>query len=209
MFYSFWRHYKWNCFLIYFLIGEQCKSAIIIHISPPSWAFLPSPHPTPLNHQSVWLCSMHYIATSNHLCISEKAMAPHSSPLAWKIPWMEEPGRLQSMGLLRVGHDWATSLSLFTLMHWRRKWQPTPVFLPGESQGWGAWWAAVSGVAQSGTRLKRLGSSSSSSVYMSVLLSPFVPHCPSPTVSTVCCLYLHLYSFPENKFINTISIPNI
>ena len=35
----------------------------------------------------------------------------------------------------RVGHDWATSLSLFTFMHWRRKWQPTPVFLPGESQG--------------------------------------------------------------------------
>ena len=64
-------------------------------------------------------------------------MAPHSSTLAWKIPWMEEPGRLQSMGSLRVGHDWATSLSLFTFMHWRRKWQPTPVFLPGESQGRG------------------------------------------------------------------------
>ena len=46
-----------------------------------------------------------------------------------------EPGRLQSTGPLRVGHDWATSLSLFTFMHWRRKWQPTPVFLPGESQG--------------------------------------------------------------------------
>jgi len=67
----------------------------------------------------------------------EKAMAPHSSTLAWKIPWTEEPGRLQSMGLLRVGHDRATSLSLFTSMHWRRKWQPTPVFLPGESQGLG------------------------------------------------------------------------
>ena len=64
-------------------------------------------------------------------------MAPHSSTLIWKIPWTEEPGRLQSMGLLRAGHDWATSLSLFTFMHWRRKWQPTPVFLPGESQGWG------------------------------------------------------------------------
>ena len=62
-------------------------------------------------------------------------MSPHSSTLAWKIPWAEEPGRLQSMGSLRVGHDWATSLSLFTFMHWRRKWQPTPVFLPGESQG--------------------------------------------------------------------------
>ena len=69
--------------------------------------------------------------------LTEKAMAPHSSTLAWKIPWMEEPGRLQSMGLLRVGHDWVTSLSLFTFMHWRRKWHPTPVFLPGESQGRG------------------------------------------------------------------------
>ena len=66
---------------------------------------------------------------------SDKAIAPHSSTLAWKIPWMEEAGRLQSMGSQRVGHAWATSLSLFTFMHWRRKWQPTPVFLPGESQG--------------------------------------------------------------------------
>ena len=78
----------------------------------------------------------------------EKAMAPHSSTLTWKIPWVEEPGRLQSMGSLRVKHDWATSLSLFTFMCWRRKWQPTPVFLPGESHGrrslvgcspWGCW----------------------------------------------------------------------
>ena len=52
-----------------------------------------------------------------------------------EIPGMEELGRLQSMGSLRVGRDQATSLSLFTFMHWRRKWQPTPVFLPGESQG--------------------------------------------------------------------------
>ena len=70
--------------------------------------------------------------------VSEKAMAPHSSTLAWKIPWTEEPGRLQSMRSLRVGHDRVTSLSLFTFMHWRRKWQPTPVFLPWESQGWGS-----------------------------------------------------------------------
>ena len=88
-------------------------------------------------------------------------MAPHSSTLAWKIPWAEEPGRLQSMGSRRVRHDWATSLSLFTFMHWRRKWQPTPEFLPGESQGLGAWWAAIYGVAQSRTWLKRLSSSSS------------------------------------------------
>ena len=68
----------------------------------------------------------------------EKAMAPHSSTLAWKIPWAEEPGRLQSMGLRRVVYNWATSLSLFNFMHWRRKWQPTPVFLPGESEGRGS-----------------------------------------------------------------------
>ena len=57
--------------------------------------------------------------------------------LAWKIPWTEEPGGLQSMGFWRVGHNWASSLqfSLSTFMHWRRKWQPTPVFLPGESWG--------------------------------------------------------------------------
>ena len=47
----------------------------------------------------------------------KKAMALHSSTPAWKIPWMEEPGGLQSMESLRVGHDWATSLSLFTFMH--------------------------------------------------------------------------------------------
>ena len=68
----------------------------------------------------------------------ERTMAPHSSTLAWKIPWMEEPGRLQSMRSPRVGHNWVTSLWLFTFVHWRRKWQPTPVFLPGESQGWGS-----------------------------------------------------------------------
>ena len=61
------------------------------------------------------------------------AMAPHSSTVAWKIPWVAEPGRLQSMGSLRVRHDCVTSLSLFTFWYWRRKWQPTPVFLPGES----------------------------------------------------------------------------
>ena len=135
-------------------------------------------------------------------------MATHFSTLAWKLLWTEEPGRLQSMRSLRVRQDWVTSLSLFTFMHWRKKWQPTLVFLPGESQGrgslvgchlWGhresdmterlhfdfslsctgerngnplqysclenprdggAWWAAIYGVAQSRTQLKRLSSSS-------------------------------------------------
>ena len=62
----------------------------------------------------------------------------HSSTLAWKLPWTEEPGRLQSMGSLGIGQDWVTSLSLFTFMHWRRKWQPIPVILPRESQGQGS-----------------------------------------------------------------------
>ena len=66
----------------------------------------------------------------------EKEMTTHSSILAWKIPWMEEPGRLQPMGSQRVGQDWATSHSHFPFIHWRRKWQPTPVFWPGESHGW-------------------------------------------------------------------------
>ena len=85
-----------------------------------------------------------------------------SSTLAWKIPWMEEPGRLQSMGSWRVGHDWATPFhfSLSCLGEGNGNllqcsWLENP---------WdgGAWWAAVAGVAQSRTRLKRLSSSSSS-----------------------------------------------
>ena len=68
----------------------------------------------------------------------EKEMATHFSTLAWRIQWMEEPGRLQSTGSLRIGYNRVTSLSLFTFMHWGRKWQPTPVFLPGESQGQGS-----------------------------------------------------------------------
>ena len=82
-----------------------------------------------------------FLLKKNDACLREKtkkAMAAHSSTLAWKIPWTEEPGRLQSMGSRRVGHDGVTSLSLFTFLHWRRKWQPTPVFLPGESRGQGS-----------------------------------------------------------------------
>ena len=106
----------------------------------------------------MWLRSSELKDTNN--CKTEKAMAPHSSTLAWKTPWMEQPCRLQSMGSLRVRHDWATSLSLFTFMHWRRKWQPTLVFLPGESQGWEARWAAVYRVTESQIWLKWLSSSS-------------------------------------------------
>ena len=90
--------------------------------------------------QSTGLSSLCYTAASHWLSILYTVVytSTHSNTLAWKVPWAEEPGRLQSMGSLRVGHDWETSLSLFTFLHWRRKWQPTPVFLPGESQGQGS-----------------------------------------------------------------------
>ena len=102
-----------------------------IHVSMPFSHIIP-PSPSPRVQKTVL-----YICVSFAVSL-EKAMATHSSTLAWKIPWTEEPGRLQSRGSLRVQHYWATSLSLFTFMHWRRKWQPTPVFLPGESQGQGS-----------------------------------------------------------------------
>ena len=99
-----------------------------------------------------------------YLYIPEKAMATHSSTLAWEIPWTEEPGGLHSMGSRRVEHNWMTSLSLFTFMHWRRKWQPTPVFLPGESQGPEPGGLLSMG-SQSRTQLMWL---SSSSIYISL-----------------------------------------
>ena len=97
------------------------------------------------------------LGVASPLC-SEKAMAPYSSTLAWKIPWTEKPGRLQSMGWLRVGHDWAPSLSLFTFMHWRRKWQHSSVFawrIPGTGEPGGL----PSMGSYSQTRLKWLSSS--------------------------------------------------
>ena len=92
--------------------------------------------------------------------LSEKAMAPHSSTLAWKIPWTEEPGGLQSMGSLRVGHNWATSLSLSCIGEGNGS--PLRCSCLENPRDGGAWWAAVYGVAKSQTRLKRLSSSSSS-----------------------------------------------
>ena len=62
-------------------------------------------------------------------------MAPHSSTLAWRIPWTEESGRLPSMGSLQVGHDFTFTFHFHAL---EKEWQPSPVFLPGESQGWGS-----------------------------------------------------------------------
>ena len=90
----------------------------------------------------------------------EKAMARHSSTLAWKIPWTEEPGGLQSMGSLRVGHDWLYfhfSLSCTG----EGNGNPLQCSCLENPRDGGGWWAAVYGVAQSRTRLKRLSSSSS------------------------------------------------
>jgi len=128
---------------------------------PPSKSALSEILPSQLVLRKLWdpsllLCfsvASHIQSFNNscRLCL-EKAMAPHSSTLAWKITWTEEPGGLWSMGSLRVGHDWVTSLSLFTFMHWRRKWCSC---LENPSDR-AAWWAAVSGVAQSQTWLKYL-----------------------------------------------------
>ena len=99
-------------------------------------------------------------------------MAPHSSTLAWKIAWMEEPGRLPSMGSLRVGHNGATSLSC------TGEGNGNPLQYSGleNPKDRGAWWAAVYGVAQSQTQLKRLSSSSSSILFIEDIHKGF----PSP-----------------------------
>ena len=114
-----------------------------------------------------------------------KAMAPHSSTLAWKIPWTEEPGGLQSMGSLRVIYDWAAALSVFTFMHWRRKWQPTPVFLPGESQGRGS---------LVGCRLwgrTELGMTKVTYQHQCVCVNPNLPIYPHPSSTAVTICFLH------------------
>ena len=85
---------------------------------------------------------------------TEKAMAPHSNTLAWKIPWTEEPGGLQSMGSLGVGHDWATSFSLFTSWIGEGNGNPLPCSCLENPKDGGACWAAICGVKQNRTWLK-------------------------------------------------------
>jgi len=127
---------------------------------------------------------------------------------------MEELGRLQSKGSLRVGHDWATSLSLFTFMHWRRKWQPTSVFLPGESQGWGS----LVGCCLWGRRVGHYWSdlaAAAADYKMTFFVFQFIPPFPSPTVSKSYSFWLKVYfvcykysffilvSFTQNLFFHS------
>ena len=132
----------------------------------------------------------------NSVLVVGKAMAPHSSPLAWKIPWKEEPGGLQSMGSLRVGHDWATSLSRMG----EGNGNPLQCSCLENPRDGGAWWAAVYGVAQSRTRLKWLNSSSGScscwEIYSIPLwLTPF-------NYLLFYCLVISplIYSFPNSGY---------
>ena len=123
-------------------------------------------------------------------------MAPHSSTLAWKSPGTEEPRRLQSMGSLSLGQDWATSLSLFTFMYCRRKWEPTPVFLPGESQ----WWRSLVGCRlRSRTESDTTERLSSSSTQWRPLDDKTQHH---PTTSSTLCKMPHLNN-KRNKNTNS------
>ena len=100
--------------------------------------------------------------------IEEKAMAPHSSTLAWKLPWTEELGRLQSMGSLRVGHDSVTSLSLSCIGEGNGN--PLQCSCLENPRDGGAWWAAVYQVAQSRTRLKQQQQEQGDRIYCATLL---------------------------------------
>ena len=115
---------------------------------------------------SSFLSVIYFIYSSSYI---GEGKAPHSSILAWRIPWTEEPGGLQSLGSLRVRHDWASSLSLFTSCIGEGNGNPLQCSCLENPRDGGAWWAAVYGVAQNRTRLERLSSSSSSSsTYMSI-----------------------------------------
>ena len=112
------------------------------------------------------ICRIHFILYSASLSVlirslhahMEKAMAPHSSTLAWKIPWTEEPGRLQSMGSRRVGHDRATSFHFSLSCIGEGNGNQLQCSCLENPRDGGTWWAAVYGVAQSRTRLKWLSS---------------------------------------------------
>ena len=123
---AIWHHIRHKC----------CSSPPPLQLPPTVYPCPPVllHHPTPVHN-----CDSHHQSFSKWI-----SLASHSSTLAWKIPWMEEPGRLQSTGLQRVGHDWATShtviwlrlISIQLAQDWRGQWHPTPLLLPGECHGW-------------------------------------------------------------------------
>ena len=112
----------------------------------------------------------------------EKAMATHSSTLAWKIPWMEEPGRLQSMGSLQARHNWATYFPFSLSCIGEGNGNPLQCSCLENPRDSGAWWAAVYGVAQTRTWMKWLSSSSSSRIQW-------------------CNWYFYIYSFRQHYYI--------
>ena len=131
-------------------------------------------------------------------------MAPHSSTLAWKIPWMEEPGRLQSMGSLRAGHDRATEQLHFSLScTGEGNGNPLQCSCLENPRDGEAWWAPVYGVAQSRTRLKRLSSSSSNPLFLKIKLWNesyglnicWDIHCLSSSANIKISLYNHIYIY--------------
>ena len=130
---SFGFRHVWGTTYIPSSLWKQAVASLSMTwiILEPDW-FLP--YSCPAASPETWLVSLEnffffFFFWQHCVFIAETTMIPHSSTLAWKIPRTEDPGRLQRMGSLRVRHDWATSLSLFTFMHWRRKWQPSPVFV--------------------------------------------------------------------------------
>ena len=149
-------HMEWISFHAYWTKPLHAITSVNLNLY---WDDLPSSFPSPLETEigTGWAREMRSFECYKISRVSlafEKAMAPHSSPLAWRIPWMEKPGGLQSTGSLGVGHDWSDLAAADNPLQYS--------CLENPMDG-GAWWAAVSGVAQSRTRLKRLSSSSSSS----------------------------------------------
>ena len=120
------------------------------------WPFITGTKPS-VDHGQTLRLTENIIDTSQRRSRIYKVppMAPHSSTLAWKIPWMGEPGRLQSMGLQRVGHDWATSISFFLSIvpFGEGNGKPLQCSCLENPMDRGAWWAIVYGVAKSRTWL--------------------------------------------------------
>ena len=104
-------------------------------------------------------------------CNTEKAMAPHSSTLAWKIPCAEEPGRLQSMGSLRVRHNCVTSLSLFLSCIGEGRGNPLQCSCLENPRDGGAWWAAVYGWHRVGHEWSDLAAAYNSEIAILVINS--------------------------------------